>query len=227
MIDKLRGGADLMAPGVMSIDPSHNTTLPLQENQLVCVRAYGRDQDLPPMAIGKMAMTSDLVEKTDKGKAVLTLHSYGDTLWERGGKGEPPNAILRVMRLAGQVPVDAEVASDPRPPQEEIPGESTEAAEPPPEEGVPQSAAEGSSKAAIVEQISPKGTRIPHRTTNRLIQSSRGRGPSHCTAPLHLYTRAQPFIPSFGFLVLHRRHSSFPTVFHRGPVPLYNKAVVS
>lgn len=96
-----------MAPGVVSIQPSHNVALPLQEGQLVCVRCYSRDEDLPAMAVGKMAMTSDLVEKTDKGKAVITLHSYGDMLWERGGKGEPSkeSTTIRPSESAAQVPV--------------------------------------------------------------------------------------------------------------------------
>jgi hypothetical protein len=42
------------------------------------------------MAIGRMTMSSELLEKSDKGKAVITLHTYGDSLWERGGKLEPP-----------------------------------------------------------------------------------------------------------------------------------------
>jgi translation initiation factor 2D len=93
VIDKMRHGADLMAPGVVSILPSHTTPLPIPIDELVCVIPHSRDALLPPMAIGRMGMSSNEIQAADKGKAVLTLHTYGDALWEKGGKLEPPKEI--------------------------------------------------------------------------------------------------------------------------------------
>jgi hypothetical protein len=147
-----------MAPGVVSIQPSHNVSLPLQEDQLVCVRCYSRDEDLPAMAVGKMTMTSDLVEKTDKGKAVLTLHSYGDMLWERGGKGEPPreSTTIRSNESAAQVPVDEAII---RPSQSENSGGPVETIELNSEgDGSQPVAQAGGSNSADMERISATGT---------------------------------------------------------------------
>lgn len=89
----MRTGADLMAPGVVNIIPSHAIQLPIPVNTLVCVIAYSRDTEYPPMAVGRMDMSSNEVENADKGKAVITLHTYGDALWEKGGKLEPPKEL--------------------------------------------------------------------------------------------------------------------------------------
>ncbi|PVG00665.1 hypothetical protein CPB86DRAFT_182390 [Serendipita vermifera] len=101
VIDKLRNGADLMAPGVAGIRASHANPLPLSANQLVCVIAYSREIDCPPMAVGRMAMSSSEIAAADKGKAVYTLHTYGDVLWEKGGKGEPPKELVIVHPQQG------------------------------------------------------------------------------------------------------------------------------
>ena len=82
-----------MAPGAVSILPSHATSLPIPIDELVCVIPHSRITLLVPMAIGKMGMSSNEIETADKGKAVLTLHTYGDALWEKGGKLEPPKEI--------------------------------------------------------------------------------------------------------------------------------------
>lgn len=55
------------------------------------------------MAVGRMTMSSGLVEKSDKGKAVITLHTYGDMLWEKGGKLEPPKEPT-ILRPTDQLP---------------------------------------------------------------------------------------------------------------------------
>ncbi|KAG8824701.1 hypothetical protein FRC18_010470 [Serendipita sp. 400] len=100
VIDKLRDGADLMAPGVISIRPSHFRQLPMEEGELVCIAAYSQDGDQPPVAVGQLGMSTKKIEETGKGKAVLTLHTYGDTLWQKGGKQEPPKEITIVSLSA-------------------------------------------------------------------------------------------------------------------------------
>ncbi|KAI0370925.1 eukaryotic translation initiation factor SUI1 family protein [Pilatotrama ljubarskyi] len=82
VVPKLVNGADLMIPGVVQHSPA------LVPDQLVSVTQYHRGAIGPPLAVGRMAVSSDTLrsaEETDvKGKAVYTLHTWKDALWELG-----------------------------------------------------------------------------------------------------------------------------------------------
>ncbi|GJE88956.1 eukaryotic translation initiation factor SUI1 family protein [Phanerochaete sordida] len=82
VVPKLIGGADLMIPGVVQ------HSLPLAIDQLVSVTQYHRERLGPPLAVGRMAVTSDTLRQADeqdtKGKAVYVLHTWKDCLWDMG-----------------------------------------------------------------------------------------------------------------------------------------------
>ncbi|KAI0351003.1 eukaryotic translation initiation factor SUI1 family protein [Trametes cingulata] len=82
VVPKLINGADLMIPGVVQHSPA------LAPDQLVSVTQYHRGAIGPPLAVGRMAVSSDTLrsaEETDvKGKAVYILHTWKDALWEMG-----------------------------------------------------------------------------------------------------------------------------------------------
>ena len=81
-----------MIPGVMSITPSHAQELPLPLDSLVCVIPY-QATSRAPVAVGRMAVSSNEITEDAKGKAVVTLHTYHDALWERGKKSDPPEKV--------------------------------------------------------------------------------------------------------------------------------------
>ncbi|KAG0332339.1 hypothetical protein BG004_001295 [Podila humilis] len=91
VVDKLKNGADLMIPGVIT---ANNTAIPdLQEGALVVIRARGNQY---PLAIGTMAVSSTLLESSrgtvpPKGKAVHILHVHDDQLWGMGSKQDLPS----------------------------------------------------------------------------------------------------------------------------------------
>jgi len=73
----------------------------LRENQLVAIRQYVKIDDRPaispPVAIGRMALPSDQLRSSTKGKgkAVLVVHAWKDFLFDMGSKTElPANTIL-------------------------------------------------------------------------------------------------------------------------------------
>ncbi|KZT39203.1 hypothetical protein SISSUDRAFT_1070619 [Sistotremastrum suecicum HHB10207 ss-3] len=104
VIPKLSGGADLMAPGVVTCPQDLNTS------QIVSISAYipaqstststasdtspSSSSSVPrlsyPLAVGTMAIPSSSLKDDTKGKVVHLLHAYGDHLWSMGGKTEPP-----------------------------------------------------------------------------------------------------------------------------------------
>ncbi|KAG9082546.1 hypothetical protein FS749_006778, partial [Ceratobasidium sp. UAMH 11750] len=98
-------GADLMIPGVIpsSILPT------LSEGQLVAITQH---QSTTPLVVGSMALAgADLKDDTDqKGKAVVTLHAVGDTLWALGSKREPPEGNVEGQAQEGEVVQIAEGA---------------------------------------------------------------------------------------------------------------------
>ncbi|KAG8812073.1 hypothetical protein FRC17_002212 [Serendipita sp. 399] len=94
VIDKLRDGADLMAPGIISIRSSYARSLPMEVGEIVCIAAYSQDGNQPPVAVGQLGMSTQKIEETGKGKAVLTLQTYGDTLWQKGSKQDPPQEFV-------------------------------------------------------------------------------------------------------------------------------------
>ncbi|KAF9185243.1 hypothetical protein BGZ51_002767 [Haplosporangium sp. Z 767] len=90
VVDKLRNGADLMIPGVIT---ANNTEVPdLDEGALVVIRARGNKY---PLAIGTMAVSGQVIAASrgklpPKGKAVHIYHIHLDQLWAMGSKMEFP-----------------------------------------------------------------------------------------------------------------------------------------
>ncbi|TFY65557.1 hypothetical protein EVG20_g5538 [Dentipellis fragilis] len=86
VIPVLIGGADLMVPGVVQCVGKPNP------GTLVCVSQYERGFMGPGLAVGRMAVdpTKLLSGQIDKGKAVVILHTWKDSLWELGSKADPP-----------------------------------------------------------------------------------------------------------------------------------------
>jgi translation initiation factor 2D len=75
----------------------------LREHQLVAIRQYvridGRPALSPPVAIGRMALPSDQLRSSEKGKgkgkAVLVVHAWKDFLFDMGSKSDlPADTIL-------------------------------------------------------------------------------------------------------------------------------------
>ncbi|KIM23544.1 hypothetical protein M408DRAFT_77382 [Serendipita vermifera MAFF 305830] len=196
VVDKLQGGADLMAPGVISVDPSHNTALPLQVDQIVCIRSYSRGPALPPMAVGKMAMSSELLANTDKGKAVLTMHSYGDMLWERGGKGDPPKECTIVQHAESGTQATDELANESSENQVHAPQASDSAIAKEQEYiSAPQA---GSSSVADLEPVSPSSVDDVLRTALLLYVHLQGPNLALPLSASSLYTDGiLAFRPSF------------------------------
>ncbi|KAF7329716.1 Eukaryotic translation initiation factor SUI1 family protein [Mycena kentingensis (nom. inval.)] len=91
VIPVLVGGADLMIPGVVHLSPS------LSEGQLVSVCQYTRAGNAlsPPLVVGRMALSGDQIQsgRQEKGKAVYTLHTWKDHLWDMGSKGDMPESL--------------------------------------------------------------------------------------------------------------------------------------
>lgn len=157
----MRHGADLMAPGVVSILPSHATPLPIPIDDLICVIPHSRDTLLAPMAVGRMGMSSSEIETADKGKAVLTLHTYGDALWEKGGKLEPPKEISWIRPDVAAMPSTSEQAENvetaPVDPSEESESHVYQ------EDGIDHSSSQPITQTEAIqnEQPSPAGTSHP------------------------------------------------------------------
>ncbi|KAI1312970.1 hypothetical protein EDD11_002791 [Mortierella claussenii] len=90
VVDKLRNGADLMIPGVIT---ANNTEVPdLEEGALVAIRARGNKY---PLAIGTLAVSGQTIASSrgtvpPKGKAVHILHVHLDQLWAMGTKPDFP-----------------------------------------------------------------------------------------------------------------------------------------
>jgi len=66
------GGADIMAPGIVS-------TQEFESNQLVVVRDEKHGKAL---AIGLSLLSSKEIQETRKGKAIKNLHYVGDKVWD-------------------------------------------------------------------------------------------------------------------------------------------------
>ncbi|KAF5378379.1 hypothetical protein D9757_010883 [Collybiopsis confluens] len=85
--------ADLMIPGVVYASPN------LAQSQLVAIRQYEHaDPPMlsPPLAVGRMALSSERLKESNQGKAVLVIHVWKDHLWEMGpfGVEVPPSIPL-------------------------------------------------------------------------------------------------------------------------------------
>ncbi|KAF9563412.1 hypothetical protein EC968_004866 [Mortierella alpina] len=90
VVDKLRNGADLMIPGVIT---AGSTPVPdLDEGALVVIRARGNQY---PLAVGTMATPGSVIASSrgslpPRGKAVHILHVHLDQLWAMGSKIDLP-----------------------------------------------------------------------------------------------------------------------------------------
>lgn len=61
---------------------------------LVGIAQFVRDARGPPLAVGRMAVDADKIDRdVTKGKAVIVIHTWNDHLWAIGSKGEPPEAV--------------------------------------------------------------------------------------------------------------------------------------
>jgi hypothetical protein len=47
----------------------------------------------PPLAVGRMAVHAEELQKDAKGKAVHILHTFGDSLWDMGRKSDIPDSF--------------------------------------------------------------------------------------------------------------------------------------
>lgn len=82
----------------------------LKQNQVVSITEY-RKQDLScPVAVGRMAIDSNQINDSTKGKAVYTLHVDGDELWAMGSKTTaPPLPIKPSEPVEEDAPPQAEI----------------------------------------------------------------------------------------------------------------------
>ncbi|XP_043189873.1 eukaryotic translation initiation factor 2D-like isoform X1 [Amphibalanus amphitrite] len=90
VVQKLRGGADLMLPGVIvrEKDCGARAFGKLDKGQPVAVNT---EINRAPVAVGWAARDSqDLYMSGGRGKAVLMVHVVGDLLWEMGTRRQPP-----------------------------------------------------------------------------------------------------------------------------------------
>ena len=78
---------------------------------LVGVAQFVRDARAPPLAVGRMAVDADKIDRgVTKGKAAIVLHTWKDHLWAIGSKGEPPEAVS--VSAAGGEEADADADQD-------------------------------------------------------------------------------------------------------------------
>ncbi|KAG0006405.1 hypothetical protein BGZ65_008450 [Modicella reniformis] len=90
VVDKLRNGADLMIPGVIT---ANNTEVPdLDEGALVVIFARGNKY---PIGVGTMAISGRTIASSrgslpPRGKAVHILHVHDDQLWAMGNNPDLP-----------------------------------------------------------------------------------------------------------------------------------------
>ena len=69
----LYNGADVMAPGIIDADPD------IKEGDIVWVR---EEKHGKPLVVGKALMDGEDMVEGKSGKAVKTVHSIGDRIWE-------------------------------------------------------------------------------------------------------------------------------------------------
>lgn len=86
VVERLAGGADLMAPGLTGCSER------LSESRVgdpVAVRVAGRSA---AVAVGRLLQSPQVLAASERrsGKAVAVLHVLGDQLWAHGGKKPPP-----------------------------------------------------------------------------------------------------------------------------------------
>ncbi|MFW9830771.1 MAG: PUA domain-containing protein [Candidatus Thorarchaeota archaeon] len=72
-VKHIANGADVMAPGIF--DLNHE----LSPGDLVVIIDQ---KNLAPLAVGRMLLLPQVILKTNKGRAIETLHYVGDYLWK-------------------------------------------------------------------------------------------------------------------------------------------------
>lgn len=66
-------GADVMAPGIVEVDPG------IKEGDLVWIRDMTHKR---PLAIGKALVSAEVMAAKSPGKAIKNLHFVGDKIWK-------------------------------------------------------------------------------------------------------------------------------------------------
>ncbi|KNZ61130.1 hypothetical protein VP01_1448g2 [Puccinia sorghi] len=121
VLDKLTQGADLMLPGLIKAE-----LLPLshlKKDQLVAIAGH-QPNDLI-WAVGYLAEDVSLLLQADSGKAVITLHTQNDSLWNAGNKQIPTTVPLQPL-------IDTQEPSPSAPALVEKPVQSPDATDKPP-----------------------------------------------------------------------------------------------
>ncbi|XP_071954472.1 eukaryotic translation initiation factor 2D-like isoform X2 [Antedon mediterranea] len=93
VLEKLQGGADLMLPGVVKIGD-----LPTVGKGDVCGVNLVGNQAAVGVGVAHWS-TEDMLASGMRGKGVLTLHTYGDQLWEYGDKTTPPQIPMKCLNM--------------------------------------------------------------------------------------------------------------------------------
>jgi len=99
-------------------DISFQPSASLSVGQLVCITqdyaptANGISRAGPALAVGRMAIPSDLMEGGAKGKALTLLHTWKDKLWEMGGEEKPPRPRLLRDGPDGEEDTDEEKSDE-------------------------------------------------------------------------------------------------------------------
>lgn len=86
VVERLAGGADLMAPGLTGCSERLSEA---RVGDPVAVRVPGR---AAAVAVGRLLQSPQILAVNERrsGKAVAILHVLGDQLWAHGGKKPPP-----------------------------------------------------------------------------------------------------------------------------------------
>ncbi|KAI0340373.1 eukaryotic translation initiation factor SUI1 family protein [Trametopsis cervina] len=105
VIPKLKGGADLMIPGVVQ------HTSDFTQDQLVSIAQYHRGTVLGyPVAVGRAALSSDELKQASdedaKGKAVYVLHTWKDFMWDMGSSNKLDMPEPREIVHTSEAPQD-------------------------------------------------------------------------------------------------------------------------
>ncbi|CAC5398901.1 EIF2D [Mytilus coruscus] len=89
VFSKLKGGADLMLPGVVvEGEVTPYTFRNIKKGDLCSVCLIGNKA---PVAVGRAALSgSDMFESAMRGKGVQIVHLFGDDLWSFGDKSQIP-----------------------------------------------------------------------------------------------------------------------------------------
>lgn len=96
------GGADAMLPGIIG---GLAGTFQVGAKRSIC--CLGNDA---PICVGVMDVSSSQVDPSarNKGKGLVVVHHYGDTLWESGNRVNPNEGFLRdrvvAVQSAAQIP---------------------------------------------------------------------------------------------------------------------------